>query len=613
MVVIGKKKYEAGEATQFLTRKQALKKLQLSLNEFRRLCIIKGIYPREPRNRKRAQKGDTRIKILYHKKDIQFLMHEPIIWKLRDYKIFARKVGRAKALRDFKEMKRYLKNHPTIKLDHIVKERYPTFIDALKDLDDCLTLCFLFSTFPSMPHIPRDQSILCRRLTVEFMHAVIYAKALRKVFISIKGYYYQAEIKGQTITWIVPHQFGFEPQKKSEVDFKMMSTFVEFYIIMLGFVNYRLYHTLNLYYPPKFSSVGTSEQALVDAGAFASERISALNVPLVTLTPGVQAEEEVEIDTFTENDAAKIDEIKAEYEKIKKLKTLFKGLKFYINREVPRESLVFVIRCFGGEVSWDKLLFVGSTFDVNDETITHHIVDRSSMDNQYLSRYYIQPQWIFDCINARELLPVEKYLMGCKLPPHLSPFSDPRRNQEYIPPEERALMDPEYRLNYAQEDDEMDDDSEVEKGTEEDETKDEDNEDNNHMSDEAEEKGEEDEDEEEPEVVVEKSKKKAEKSVIEDSKETERLQKKKKMKVKSGKIVKEDPYEKSRQESQEFRLREKLVPNKYRKLYKSMKEGKKDRMKEIWLKRKKRRLHEESEVAKRKQLRKAQKKAAANA
>ena len=159
-------------------------------------------------------------------------------------------------MQDFAEMKRYLNNHPTLKLDHIVKERYPTFIDALRDLDDCLTLCFLFSTFPSMPHIPRDQSKLCRRLTVEFMHAVIAARALRKVFVSIKGYYYQAEIKGQTITWIVPHHFCFEPQKKNEVDFKVMSTFVEFYIVMLGFVNFRLYHSLNIFYPPKFNAFG---------------------------------------------------------------------------------------------------------------------------------------------------------------------------------------------------------------------------------------------------------------------------------------------------------------------------------------------------------------------
>lgn len=113
-------------------------------------------------------------------------------------------------MRDFAAMKRYLASHPVIKLDHIVKERYPTFVDALRDLDDCLTLCFLFSTFPSMPHVPREHSLLCRRLTVEFMHAIIAGKFLRKVFISIKGYYYQAEIKGQTITWIVPHHFAFE-------------------------------------------------------------------------------------------------------------------------------------------------------------------------------------------------------------------------------------------------------------------------------------------------------------------------------------------------------------------------------------------------------------------
>lgn len=79
--------YETGEGAQFISRRAALRKLQLTLNDFRKLCILKGIYPREPRNRKRAQKGEPGIKVLYHKKDIQFLMHEPIIWKLRDYKV----------------------------------------------------------------------------------------------------------------------------------------------------------------------------------------------------------------------------------------------------------------------------------------------------------------------------------------------------------------------------------------------------------------------------------------------------------------------------------------------------------------------------------------------
>ncbi|XP_014207692.1 pescadillo homolog isoform X2 [Copidosoma floridanum] len=615
MVVIGKKKYDAGEAVQFMSRKQALKKLQLSLNNFRRLCILKGVYPREPRNRKRAQKGDTRIKILYHKKDIQFLLHEPIIWKFRDLKVFARKVSRAKSMGNFGEMKRFLRNHPTITLDHIVKERFPTFIDALKDLDDCLTLCFLFSTFPSMPHIPRDQSELCRQLTVEFMHAVIAAKALRKVFISIKGFYFQADIKGQLITWIVPHHFGFEPQKKSEVDFKLMSTFVEFYIIMLGFVNFRLYHILNLYYPPKFTNTSISEQALVDEQAFVSERIAALNVSLVSANHSTQHEEEMEIDTFanvinsfTETDSAKIEELKVEQQKIKRLKTLFQGMKFFINREVPREKLVFVIRCFGGEVSWEKLLFVGSTFDENDETITHHIVDRPSMDKQYISRYYIQPQWVFDSVNARDLMPVEKYLIGCVLPPHLSPFSDPRHDQVYIPPEERAMMDPNYRLNYEEDASVSSEDSDAKK----------DKSDSEHVKDTkkktfnektSNDKGKNEKNKEteaNTDVVIQEEIEQKGKVKV-DIKEQERLFKKKQMQVNTGKVVKEDPWEKARQEKQEFRLREKLVSNKHRKLYKSMTKGKEDRAKAIWLLCKKRRLHDEAKVSKKKESGKAHK------
>uniref|UniRef100_A0A1B6ERC9 Pescadillo homolog n=1 Tax=Cuerna arida TaxID=1464854 RepID=A0A1B6ERC9_9HEMI len=573
MVGQRKKKYQSGEGVQYMSRAQAMKKLQLTLKDFRRLCILKGIYPREPRVRKRAQQGKAGIQTLYHKKDIQFLMHEPIIWKLRDMKVHFRRLGRAKSLRKYGEMKHLVKKHPNLTLDHIVKERYPTFIDALRDLDDCLTLCFLFAMFPSLNGVPRDQSMLCRRLTIEFMHACIAAKALRKVFVSIKGYYFQVELKGQTITWIMPHQFSFQPQSRREVDFRIMSTFTQFYTVMLGFVNFRLYHSLNLYYPPTFASYSALEakgNELVDEEAYLSERIAALNQPLARSGMSEDNPDEVELDAFpTTDDPEKLEEAKVEAEKLRKLKTLFNGLKVFLNREVPREPLTFALRCGGAEVSWDKQLFVGATFNENDETITHQIVDRPSMETQYISRYYVQPQWVFDCVNARELLPVEKYLLGCVLPPHLSPFIDPSRKDEYNPQEM-----PDRSLITAVAEDEEESEKE-EEDTVMDATA------NSGVDSES-------EDEEDEESYGEDAEN-------EEDTEKDALRKAKRagMMVSSGKPEKEDPAEQRREEYQEFKLREKMINKKHRRLYQSMMKGRRDRIRDKKILMKKRRIIEE--------------------
>lgn len=79
-------------------------------------------------------------------------------------------------------------------------------------MDDALTLCILLGRMPGLrrQRLGQDKGLveLCQRLPLEFMHAVIHARALRKVFISIKGFYFQAEFKGQKVTWIIPHLYG---------------------------------------------------------------------------------------------------------------------------------------------------------------------------------------------------------------------------------------------------------------------------------------------------------------------------------------------------------------------------------------------------------------------
>ncbi|KAI2597320.1 pescadillo ribosomal biogenesis factor 1 [Homo sapiens] len=458
-----KKKYERGSATNYITRNKARKKLQLSLADFRRLCILKGIYPHEPKHKKKVNKGSTAARTFYLIKDIRFLLHEPIVNKFREYKVFVRKLRKAYGKSEWNTVERLKDNKPNYKLDHIIKERYPTFIDALRDLDDALSMCFLFSTFPRTGKCHVQTIQLCRRLTVEFMHYIIAARALRKVFLSIKGIYYQAEVLGQPIVWITPYAFSHD--HPTDVDYRVMATFTEFYTTLLGFVNFRLYQLLNLHYPPKLEGQAQAE-AKAGEGTYAldsescMEKLAALSASLARVVVPA-TEEEAEVDEFpTDGEEDRRKELEAQ----EKHKKLFEGLKFFLNREVPREALAFIIRSFGGEVSWDKSLCIGATYDVTDSRITHQIVDRPGQQTSVIGRCYVQPQWVFDSVNARLLLPVAEYFSGVQLPPHLSPFVTEKEG-DYVPPEKLKLLalqrgeDP-GNLNESEEEEEEDDNNE---------------------------------------------------------------------------------------------------------------------------------------------------------
>lgn len=85
--------------------------------------------------------------------------------------------------------------------------RYPTFIDALQDLDDPLCLICTFINMPQKYGITSNRTSNCDRLYREWQAYVIQTHSLRKVFVSIKGVYFQAEVQGIKVTWIYPHQF----------------------------------------------------------------------------------------------------------------------------------------------------------------------------------------------------------------------------------------------------------------------------------------------------------------------------------------------------------------------------------------------------------------------
>ena len=51
------------------------------------------------------------------------------------------------------------------------------------------------------------------------------------------------------MTWIAPYQFS--QKLPFDVDYKVMNTFLEFYLSLLRFVNYKLFTDVGLEYPPR--------------------------------------------------------------------------------------------------------------------------------------------------------------------------------------------------------------------------------------------------------------------------------------------------------------------------------------------------------------------------
>lgn len=443
-----------------MTRNQAVRKLQLSLPDFRKMCILKGIYPREP-PKKFAGNNST----YYLAKDLRFMMHDPLVEKFREHRAWRQKVKKAKKRKLNDKVERLMKNEPKYTLTHLVKERYPTFMDAIRDLDDAVTMIHLFMLMPTKTIKPKRLEN-CRRLALEFQYFIVRSRALRKVFISIKGVYFQAELFGQTITWIVPHRFN---QKTSnDVDYSVMTTFLEFHEVLMGFVNYKLFNSIGVKYPliidaakagegenlkalsaePIGSDASFNPHAVPKSVLKATEsRIHTLDdllrkvarddakaasaaaaTPAEESTAAKVAEEE-KGDVFDEDE-------RREIESLEKFKNLFSQCVVYVSREVPRENIEFIVRAFGGQVSWD-----GGSIAESANTITHQIVDRGTEPaDRRLDREYIQPQWIFDCVNARILLPVDIYGPTAKLPPHLSPFVD-YETEGYTPDFQKKIQE----------------------------------------------------------------------------------------------------------------------------------------------------------------------------
>jgi pescadillo protein len=238
------------------------------------------------------------------------------------------------------------------------------------------------------------------------------SQIVKRSFISVKGIYMNIEIMGQDITWLVPIN---SPQNLSfDVDYDIMLTFIELYANLLKFVNYKLYKDIGMAYPPPLENVD------FDSFGFTSQQIHSLQQSCNNKKSKINDESESNANDFIQS--AELDLIKQKENRESTRKQLFSKFIFFISREVPKETFKIIISSCGG-LYGDESEF--SSFDQNDERITHYIVDRPAELIDFKgNKEYVQPQWIIDCLNNNQLLPTSIYFPGKRLPAHVSPFYD---------------------------------------------------------------------------------------------------------------------------------------------------------------------------------------------
>lgn len=247
-----------------------------------------------------------------------------------------------------------------------------------------------------------------------------------------------------------------------------MLTFLELYQTLLGFVFFKLYTDAGLVYPPPLDAkradggagIGAFQlqntdhtpvlaQSSLPVKAVSSKDVRQAIKSITTDAPAIDIDTPMHVvddkDTIIEADeefvrhpsTTEADAI-ASLPTLQSLSTipdshstsLFSPYTFFLSREVSRTVFEFLVRSFGGRVGWPPSSGSGSPFTESDESITHVIIDRplttsaegSEEKTRRAKRHYVQPQWVVDCINARQILLEALYAQGVTLPPHLSPF-----------------------------------------------------------------------------------------------------------------------------------------------------------------------------------------------
>ena len=295
--------------------------------------------------------------------------------------------------------------------------------------------------------------------------------SLRKVFLGVKGVYYEIDAPGQggdpvSVRWLEGYEF--QQHVPHDVDFRILLTFLELYRTLLSFVMFKLYTEENLVYPPPMDTElderGENLGALklverkenAEGSGSAASKVSKKEVRRaikgikaagaanddndVEMDQDEQDAQDEEEEEFVERPSKDVNEDVSSaplttYSSLAKTaqtssspaSLLFAPYTFYLSRETSSKTWEFVIRAMGGRVITSLTAPSPNDTPLAD-SITHVIIDRPMTEERMREMQgdrkwtWVQPQWLADCVNKGKVVGAGEYAPGQLLPPHLSPW-----------------------------------------------------------------------------------------------------------------------------------------------------------------------------------------------
>ncbi|GKT13539.1 Pescadillo like protein, partial [Aduncisulcus paluster] len=380
-----------------IEEQKAREKLQITKGELSKLLILHGFYPRNVKNGK----------LYFASDDIKRLQKSPIYTHFADLKAFNKKVKKRFNRKEDLDAKKLKKQAPHVSYEFLVRERYPTLDSAIKALNDALPILSLYAAVSTdTGAIGRGMVDRCKRACRAFHYYLTRTRSLRAVFISVKGVYLRASVHGVDITWVMPHQFA--QQRPEDVNLHTMKTFLQFYLLLVDYVNKELAAELGVSYPIAFNPSQDSAGMWLAAATYEEEAKS--NPAVLPLR-------------FAVTPSSSADESSLH---IHSQQHVFEGLSVEISTECGYSFLELCLRAGGAEVHYggyhdgESLEERGSRMphevskkvDGYPHRITHVISDRPKVIRKRTDVEYIQPQWVFDCFNFGTLLPCPEYFVG---------------------------------------------------------------------------------------------------------------------------------------------------------------------------------------------------------